>query len=57
MKSDYMRQLGLGVQVKNHDTGELELENLVEFWRVDSPRWLKKKWQEDSKVTGSDSLC
>jgi hypothetical protein len=36
---------------------ELKLKNLVEFWRVGSPRWLKKKWQEDFIIIWSDSSC
>jgi hypothetical protein len=36
---------------------EMGLENQVKFWRVSTPRWLKKKWQEDFIVIWSDSSC
>jgi hypothetical protein len=36
---------------------ELELDNWVEFWRVGSPRWLDKKWQEYFTVIWSESSC
>jgi hypothetical protein len=36
-------------------TAEIERENLVEFWRIGSLKWLKKEWQEDCIVIWSDS--
>jgi hypothetical protein len=39
------------------ETGQIELKNWVQFWRVGSPRLWNKKWQEDFIAVWSDSCC
>jgi hypothetical protein len=42
--------------VQSQELRRLDLENWVEFLRIDGPRWLNKKWQ-DFIVIWNDSSC